>query len=688
MHTPTNPLPPAGNMGPIIDSIQSGIVVFDLAGRVAHANVYFCAMVGYSIEELRGQTAPFPYWDAGHVEECMAGLQAALEGRLAPAGIETTFVRKDGKPFEVRVRVQPLPPDAGAAGWVATILDVRAEEALRASEARFRSLVALSSDWYWEQDAQLRFFHLGPSRPNSEETFEADEASIEGKRRWEIEGGLLRQYKQDFDSIQGKRRWEIEGVTPLSCTWEEHRATIEARRTFRDFVYSRIYVDGKLHYVTASGEPVFDAQGAFAGYRGVARDITAERRVQDQLRESQKLEAIGQLTGGLAHDFNNLLGIAVGSLDEMSRRLPQEDHELRDWHRAALDAVLRGTEVTRSLLAVARRQPLEVDCYDLNTLLAEMLPLMRVSAGADIAVSEQLAAEPLWAQLDANGLSNVVLNLVINARDALQDVARNKRLALRTREEWVGEADPDLAAGRYAVLEVSDNGSGMSGAVSAQAFEPFFTTKERNQGTGLGLAMVRGYAEQLGGTARIDSAPGRDTSVRVYLPIDAVRAAAQAQRPVALDRDQTPVGAPAAGAVPPALVPAAPPVPVVEAQGAAARVLVVDDEEALCELACLWLESLGYRARAAHSAAAALELLEREPFELLFTDMVMPGGMDGMALAHKALALRPGLRVLITSGYAQRLLDKPNPPGQFLPKPYRKKELERALLALSASIKE
>ena len=398
--------------------------------------------------------------------------------------------------------------------------------------------------------------------------------------------------------------------------------------------------------------------GRLVGFAAVMRDITERKKTEEKLAESQKLEAIGQLTGGLAHDFNNLLGIVVGNLDEIGTRLPQGDAKIRRQHQIALDAALRGAEVTRSLLAVARRQPMEVKPYDLNALLSEMLPLLRASAGSSVTLDCPLVSDKLTARLDASGLTQVVLNLAINACDAMQDIGGEKKLTLRTYRTLLSEQDNrELAPGHYAVLEVSDTGAGMSESVRQQAFEPFFTTKERGRGTGLGLAMVYGYATQLGGTAAIDSTPGAGTTVRIFLPLQV--SAAIAGPGAALTAQST--------------------TSVAVAPRPAGRVLVVDDEQALRELACDWLESLGYQPTGVHSAAAALESLAAEHFDILFTDIIMPGSIDGLALAREARSRYPHLRVVLTTGYAQGLNDTLDLPGPLVNKPYRKADLLSAL---------
>jgi CheY-like chemotaxis protein len=339
-------------------------------------------------------------------------------------------------------------------------------------------------------------------------------------------------------------------------------------------------------------------------------------------------------------------------------------------------------EITRLLLAVARRQPLEVARYDLNQLVEQMMPLVRSSVGSAITVRVQFAAGPLIAALDAASLSNVVLNLVINARDAMRDRPGPKILTLRTRGKSIETgSDPDLKEGRYAVLEVGDTGTGMSPAVRAQAFEPFFTTKERGKGTGLGLSMAHGYATQLGGTIRIESAEGVGTTMRVFLPMVAAPAAvlgsvADAEpKPVALAAPavaaSVSIAGPAAGGAGDRSV----------APASRKRVLVVDDEPGLCTLACDWIRALGYDVVGAQSPQDALARMADERFDLLFTDVVMPGDMDGLALAAEAKSRRPELRVLLSSGYARVLLENRSLPGPLLSKPYRKKEVAQAVEA-------
>jgi signal transduction histidine kinase/CheY-like chemotaxis protein len=396
----------------------------------------------------------------------------------------------------------------------------------------------------------------------------------------------------------------------------------------------------------------------------MAQDIAQH---QSHLLKSQKLEAVGQLTGGLAHDFNNLLGIVVGNLDEIHDFLPADNAVVLGQHTAALNAALRGAELARSLVAVGRRQPLDLQRHDLNAVLEEMMPLMRSSAGSAVTVRCEPTTDKLITRLDPAGLDNAALNLVINARDAMQDVKGEQVLTLRTRTEWVEVTNSgELAPGSYAVLEVSDNGPGMSEAVRLQAFDAFFTTKERDKGTGLGLAMVYGYAAQLGGTALIHSEKGVGTTVQLYLPLEQ-GSSETAELP---EVRQAPVIDDTA---------ASPSQLVVAKQ---TSVLVVDDEPELCELAAHWIASLDYVVTTAKGPVEALEYLASGEFDILFTDIVMPGGMDGIELSEIAKRRQPKLQVVLVTGYAQRLLENNDMLFPVLDKPYRKADLARVFSTL------
>jgi len=397
-------------------------------------------------------------------------------------------------------------------------------------------------------------------------------------------------------------------------------------------------------------------EGGQVTFMTVIRDVSERRALEAQLRQAQRMEAVGQLTGGLAHDFNNLLTIVIGNLDLLLERL-DNGAELAEMARVALDASLRGADLTRQLLAFARRQRLEPKAFDMNERIASTIELLRRTLGEPVEIETQFAAG-LWPVLaDPAQLESAFANLAINARDAMPN---GGRLVIETANKQLDEdyaaQNADVAPGSYVMLAVSDSGAGIAPAILEKVFDPFFTTKEMGQGTGLGLSMVYGFAKQSGGHVKIYSEIDHGTTVRLYLP----RAGAGEEN----------VAAAAAGADDTFL-------------GGDARILVVEDSGAVRQVAVTHLRAFGYSVVEAGSGREALEKLAAdEAIDLLFTDVVMPGGMSGPQLAQEARKRRPGLKVLFTSGYAESAIGgAPGAglDGNLLSKPYRKEELARKL---------
>jgi len=366
------------------------------------------------------------------------------------------------------------------------------------------------------------------------------------------------------------------------------------------------------------------------------RDITAEKEAalelaaaQEALRQSQKMEAVGQLTGGIAHDFNNMLAVVIGSLELLGRRLAPDDARALRYVEAATDAARRAALLTQRLLAFSRQQPLQPAPIEVNKLVGSMSDLLRHSIGADIRL-ETILAGGLWRTFaDPNQLENVVLNLAINARDAMPG---GGRLTIETQNADLDDryvsAHPGLAAGHYVLIAITDTGSGMPPEVVERAFDPFFTTKAVGKGTGLGLSQVYGFVKQTGGHVKIYSEVGQGTTIKIYLP--RLRSGAKAD----------------------------------EAQGDGPHrallrgddrevILVVEDEPAVRQISVDALEELGYRVLEADGAEPALESLRTHPeIVLLFTDVVMPD-VNGARLADQARQLRPDLKILFTTGYTR-----------------------------------
>ena len=384
------------------------------------------------------------------------------------------------------------------------------------------------------------------------------------------------------------------------------------------------------------------------------RNLELERSRED-LARAQRLEAVGQLTGGVAHDFNNLLTAIMGALELISRRPTEADRVLR-LAASATKAAERGAQLVRQLLSFARRQSLNPEVLDPNAVLTELHTLISRTLGDAIALSFELAPDAPAIRVDAAELQAALLNLANNARDAMPG---GGALTLATRPFDLGpdRADvfPELEPGRYLALSAADTGEGMDRATLARAFEPFFTTKPVGKGTGLGLSQVYGFAKSAGGLVAIESEPGAGAIITLYLPAEAGPAGAAAARPEPG----------AAGAV------------------AGVKVLLVEDDADVLQATREGLVELGFEVVPAADAAEALALLEQDvQVDLLFADIAMPGGISGVELAARARRLRPGLKVLLTSGYSEAALDLAADAPPLLAKPYQHDDLARRLLEI------
>jgi len=413
--------------------------------------------------------------------------------------------------------------------------------------------------------------------------------------------------------------------------------------------------DGSAALVLDRGFLVRDAEGVALRMVGSMLDVTRQRALEEQLRQAQRLDALGNLTGGVAHDFNNLLAVIIGNAELMTDELTL-DASARGHLEVILAAAGRGAELTGRLLAFARLHPLAPKVVDVNRLLNNMEDLLRRLLGAPVEVILDLSEEELPALIDGPQLENAILNLCINARDAMP---LGGRLGLATAcmgRAALAAARLDVPPGDYVTVTVTDIGIGMPADVASRAFEPFFTTKAFGKGSGLGLSMVFGFVSQSRGHVRITTAPGKGTSVTLYLPRS--------------DQAVEEVGPDISAALP----------------AGRGRVLLVEDDSSLRQTATAQLQRLGYEVVSAANGEAALEAVRREAsLDLLFTDIVMPGRLNGHQLAREAMALRPSLRVLLTSGYqANAAPEAQELEGGFrlLPKPYRLADLARSIRQL------
>jgi len=424
---------------------------------------------------------------------------------------------------------------------------------------------------------------------------------------------------------------------------------LSSGEVLRNLASHRRHRDGTAIDTSSSASAFYDSAGSLLGIMFAIEDTRERNAVQSQLRQAQKMEAIGQLTGGLAHDFNNLLGVILGNLDLLAEGFEARG-EQRDLTEAAIQAALRGAELIRQLLAYARRQPLAPKLTQLAPLLEATAKLLSRSLGENINLELQIP-EGIWpVRIDVSQLESSLLNLALNARDAMPN---GGRLIIEATNVCIDkhalEVSLEATPGDYVLLAVSDTGSGMSPEVQARVFEPFYTTKG-HRGTGLGLSMVHGFVKQSGGYSKIYSELGRGTTIRIYLPraLDG-----EVSEPDTLHGDMP--------------------------TGDQEVILVVEDNAGLRGLADRHLERLGYRTISAADGVSALAIIKSGVLiHLLFTDVVMPGGLDGRALAAAARQLQPRLKILFTSGFtaaAASAAIEDRFGSNLLSKPYRKGDL-------------
>lgn len=399
--------------------------------------------------------------------------------------------------------------------------------------------------------------------------------------------------------------------------------------------------------------PVYDTEGKLLYFFASQLDVTRRRNTEQSFRQAQKMESIGQLTAGLAHDFNNLLQVVNGNLELVATA--KDPERLQRYVAAAQSAAERGAKLTRQLLAFARKTRLEPRAIDLSQLVSEFTELMESAVSKQVQLHLSLRRGLPYVVIDADQLEMALLNIVNNARDAMPDggLVTISTMPLRLSAD---AAAHDLAAGDYVVLEVRDEGSGMTPDVAERAVEPFFTTKGVGKGTGLGLAMASGFVRQSGGRLEIDSRPGEGTAIRMLFPV--MRADEQPERT-----------APRTTSAPPL------------AEGEVHHILAVEDNEEVLSIAREILEGAGYRVSTALSAEEGLAVFERthahDHIDLLFTDLVMPGGMNGLALADAVHERDPAVSILMTTGYNEELVvNGPRARAtDVLSKPYRRAEL-------------
>jgi PAS domain S-box-containing protein len=583
------------------------IYMLDPAGLVTSWNAGARRFKGYEPEEIIGQHFSRFYTPEDREKDIprIALETAEREGRFETEGWR---VRKDGTHFWANVVIDPIRDPAGnLVGFAKVTRDLTerksADEELRQSEERFRLLVQSVTDYaiyMLSTDGRVSSWNPGAER-------------FKGYTADEIMGEHFSRFYTEEDRAAG--------IPEIALETAKREGRFEAEGW-------RVRKDGSRFWASVIIDPVRDEAGQLIGFAKVTRDLSEKRAVEEQLRQSQKMEAVGQLTGGLAHDFNNLLAGISGSLEMMQIRLAQgRTAEMDRYFIAAQGAVKRAAALTHRLLAFSRRQTLDPKPTNVNRLLNGLEELVRRTVGPGIQV-ELVGAGGLWPTLvDPNQLENAILNLCINARDAMPG---GGKLTVETANKWLDERaarQHDLPVGQYVSVCVTDTGIGMTPELIEKAFDPFFTTKPLGEGTGLGLSMIYGFARQSGGQVRVYSEVGQGTTMCLYLPRHDEEAVA--------DEDATL----SARSVP---------------AGDGEVVLIIDDEPTIRMLVAEVLAESGYAVIEAPDGPAGLKVLESNArIDLLITDVGLPGGMNGRQVADAARVNRPALKILFITGYAE-----------------------------------
>ncbi len=462
-----------------------------------------------------------------------------------------------------------------------------------------------------------------------------------------------------FEDVKGQTPFETGFILTDRAIVEALHARLRRGEMTGHSVATNRTRDGRTITCEWTNTPLMRPDGTFQGVLAICQDITERKLTEEALRQSAKMDSLGQLTGGVAHDFNNLLLVIMANVDMVEAEV-EDRPGLKGALEAALGAATRGAELTRQLLAFSRRQALEPKVVHVNALVEAMTRLLARTIGETIRIDLRTSPDTWPVQIDPTQLESALANLVVNARDAMPD---GGRLVIETANAPLDEAyaaqHADVTAGDYVALSVSDTGTGMPPEVVERVFEPFFTTKEVGKGTGLGMSMVFGFVKQSGGHIRIYSEVGIGTTIRLYLPRAASAASAPADPPT---------------------------VEVLPAAESGEVILLVEDDADVRESVVVNLRRFGYQVLVASDGPEALEILDRgERIDLLFTDLVMPGGMNGAELARRARETRPTLKVLLTSGYAAPALAtrmREIEGAAVLSKPYRVADLAREVRAI------
>ena len=634
----------------LFDTAPDAMIVVDPQGHIVRANAQATRLFGFAESELIGQPVdtlmPNDVRTAHRAH--FAGYAHTPRVRPMGSGQELVGQRKDGTRFPVEIALSPLKAPDGQL-FLASVRDVsetqRARQALaRARYDSFLSQISQSILSAMQLDAALERVPetLVAALSLSAAAVMSKDLSVNRMRPRAVFGASM----SLFESLSWHRVIDaaVDGDGVVALDQVHGFATAIAMPLF-----DRSEVVGALVALNRDARAFDrDALNFFQSVAHLLAGATQRSRVEEQLSHAQRLEAVGQLTGGVAHDFNNLLTVISGNLQLLEEELGDKP-EAQEIIGAALGAVKRGADLTRKLLAFARKQRLSPEDLDPSRVLGELGGMLRRTLGETVQLEAICAPNIAHVYADPSQLEAALVNLALNARDAMP---RGGRLTLQAEHAQItaDEATPDLPAGDYIVFSVRDTGMGMTPETLARAFEPFFTTKDSGKGSGLGLSMVYGFVKQSQGHLRVESRLGYGTSMRIYLPMSRETAQPAAAKVRVSQGNET--------------------------------VLIVEDEGDVRRLAERFLTALGYRVLSAANPETAMQRLNDDAsIALLFSDVVLGTGMNGAELAAEAQSVRPGLRVLLASGYEHVNGDE-NPIAQRYPllqKPYRREDLAEAV---------
>ncbi|WP_229747961.1 PAS domain S-box protein [Marivita lacus] len=619
-----------------VQQINDVVIITDAIHRAAsgddtiiYVNDAFERMTGFTRDEVIGRTPRILQGPKTQRSE-LHRIWQAIETHF-PVSVELINYTKSGREYWLELDMVPLANGEGqVTHFVAVQRDItdrkRGEDALRVSEARFRLIADATENTVWDWDI------------------------AEG--RWWWSDGMVQQFGHHPDpdaKLPTVWRANVHPDDQMRVEALFEKLTLGEIGVLHDQYRFRRADDSWAH-VEEHAFPIRDNEGRIVRVIGSMADISDRLDMEERLRQSQKLEAVGQLTGGIAHDFNNLLTIIMGNT-EMLRDSLEEDSPLRRFADASAVATDRATELTNRLLAFSRKQMLQPQVFDVNAVITDFEDILRRTLGENIDIEIDLANDIWLTEIDLAQAEAAILNLAINARDAMQG---GGSLTIETANvvldsDYVS-SEPDVPAGHYIVIAVSDTGHGIPKDQIAQVFQPFFTTKAVGQGTGLGLSMVHGFVKQTGGHIRIYSEVNEGTTVKLYFP----RYVGDREEQGTTSQDRP-------------------------LQRGQETILVIEDDVLILQQLMAQLTGLGYRVITASAGPPALDILRaRSDIDLLLTDVILPGGMNGRQIADAARVIHPDLKVVFTSGYSENAIvhhGRLDSDVNFLGKPYRRSEL-------------